>query len=95
MNETVLTIIVVVSFTAVLTFFSLKKKNSAWTGVLADKKKKTHTDDQGFTNDTYELIFKTDEGKKVKFKVHKKAYDEYIVGEKYVKVKGDYVPKKA
>jgi len=51
------------------------------------------TDEDGSTY-TYKLIFKTDSGKKAKAKVSEEMYNQAQVGEKYEKIKGEYVPRK-
>lgn len=56
-------------------------------------KKRTMTDEDGSTY-TYKLIFKTDSGKKAKAKVSEEMYNQAQVGEKYEKIKGEYVPRK-
>lgn len=93
MNETLLTIIVVVGFTAILTFFSLKKKNEEWKGYLLDKKESSYRDDNDFVKTTYTLIFKTSEGKKKKMNVDIKTFQNFIKDKKYKKEKGTYLPK--
>ncbi len=93
MNETLLTIIVVVTFTAILTFFSLKNKNDSWSGFLLEKKKKTYKDDNDIERNTFTLVFKTDTGKTKKMNVDEVTFNKYEENKKYVKEKGNYFPK--
>ncbi len=89
MNETLLTIIFVAGVTIIFTFISLRQKNSAWKGVLTDKKIKTDSDD----NSSYRLIFRTDEGKRVKVSVAtKQGFDQFQIGERFEKKTGEYFP---
>jgi len=92
-GELVLTIVVVVGFTAILTFFAQKQKKSSWTGQLI-KKRQSYDDETGRT--TYKLIFKTDEGKKKRVQMKsKQEFDNWEEGENAIKVSGEYFPKKA
>lgn len=93
MNETLLTIVVVLGFTALMSFFVYRQKNSFWEGTLTDKKKSTSTDEDGFSTDTYKLIFTTTQNKKIKVRVNQKMFNEAEIGKKYTKNKGDLLPK--
>lgn len=91
MNETVLTIIFVAAVTAFFSYLAMKQKKSAWKGILIDKKIKT--DDEN--SDSYQLIFKTDEGKKVKVQIAtKEGFDQFQVGDRFEKKSGEFFPVK-
>ncbi|MGI5841221.1 MAG: DUF7489 domain-containing protein [Patescibacteria group bacterium] len=91
MNETLLTIIFVAAVTIIFTFVSLRQKKSSWKGVLTDKKIKADDDD----NESYQLIFTTDEGKRVRVSVAtKQGFDQFVVGDRFEKKSGEYFPVK-
>lgn len=90
--ELILTIIFVLGVTAIISFFSFKKKNSTWKGYLSDRKMKMFTDEDGFSKEEYRLIFTTDDGKKEKLVVSKDYYNNAVMGKRYVKNKGDWNP---
>lgn len=92
MNETLLTIIFVGGVTAILSFFTLKKKNESWEGVLENKKLNSYTDDEGFTKETCTLIFKTTDGKKKKINLNKQGFDKFEKNKTYIKSKGEFLP---
>lgn len=92
MNETLLTVMMVVLVTAFFSFISLKQKKSSWKGTLIDKKVK-EDDESG--QKFYQLIFKTEEGKKVKVQVTgESAFNKFIIGDKFEKKAGEYFPEK-
>lgn len=94
MSEIFLTIIVVVGITAVLSYFSLKQKNSSWKGELIKKNKKSVLEEGGFDREIFNLIFKDKAGKKHKIQVKQGLFDKFDVGQKVVKKKGEYLPHK-
>lgn len=95
MNEILQTILVVVGFTAVLTYFSHRQKQSSWIGQVIDKKYyEAESDEDGFSPEKYVVTFKTDVGKKVKIILSKAEYEKYQIGDKVIKNKGDYFPTK-
>lgn len=80
-----------------LIVFKLIKKSKAshWQGKLIDKKHLQARDfDTDLMNDYYTLIFKTTEDKQIKVGVSKKVYDEYKIGDKAEKRKGELHPRK-
>lgn len=91
MNDTVLTVLVVIAVTALLSFFSYKKKQESWEGELV---KKNHREDQESGKSTYQLIFKTTEGGKKKLMVNQATFDSFDIGTKVKKSSGEYLPKK-
>ncbi len=77
-----------------IVFFSLKskrEKDSYWKGELIKKKDIFDEDNE---NHMYTLVFKTDEGKKAKARVSEEFYNQANVGERFEKIKGEYVPRK-
>ena len=93
MSETILTIIFVLAVTGIITYFSFKKKNSAWKGTLIKKRVSTSTDEDGFTSTTYKLVFKKDDGKKARCSVKQSVFDTFFEDRRYEKVKGEWLPK--
>jgi len=77
--------------TVFFTLKSKKEKDSSWKGELIKKKTYSDEDDE---NHIYQLIFKTEEGKKVKAKVGEDYYNQVQIGDKFEKDKGEYVPRK-
>lgn len=72
-----------------------KGKDSFWTGEVIDKKHIQRRDSESKRmNDFYTIIFKTDNGKQVKVGVAKEEYDDWKVGDKGEKKKGQFKPKK-
>ncbi len=90
-QETIITILLVLGLTVFFTLKSKKEKDSSWKGELIKKKTYSDEDDE---NHIYQLIFKTEEGKKVKTKVGEDYYNQVQVGDKFEKDKGEYVPRK-
>jgi hypothetical protein len=90
-TELISTIILVVVIAVFLMLKSKKNKNSTWKGELIKKKDFTDEDNE---NHLYRLIFKTDDGKKVKVTVKEEIYNKAKIGDKYEKSAGDYIPKK-
>jgi len=90
-QETIITILLVLGLTVFFTLKSKKEKDSSWKGELIKKKTYSDEDDE---NHIYQLIFKTEEGKKVKAKVGEDYYNQVQIGDKFEKDKGEYVPRK-
>lgn len=77
-----------------IVFFSLKskkEKDSSWKGELV---KKRDISDEDNENHVYVLIFKTDGGKRAKARVSEEIYNQSSVGERFEKLKGEYIPRK-
>jgi len=51
-------------------------------------------EDSPYSKDLYTLYFKTAGGKEVKINVAKEVYDDWKVGDKAEKIKGQLLPKK-
>ena len=90
-----------VFFLLIIGFFVLviklvkKGRDSAWTGELLEKKYVEGEDmDTDMKKDYFTLIFKTDQGKQVKVGVGRQVYDDYKIGDRAEKVKGDFHIKK-
>ena len=88
-------ILLIVGFFALVIKLVKKGKDSFWKGELIDKKYVEGEDfDTEVKKDYFTLIFKTDEGKQVKVGTSKKIYDEYQIGDRAEKKKGDFHPQK-
>lgn len=90
-KEVIYTIILVIVVTIFFTLKSKKQKESSWKGELIKKKDISDEDNE---NHVYRLIFLTDSGKKVKVSVKEDFYNNARVGDKYEKIKGEYIPQK-
>lgn len=90
-SELIATITLVSVITIFLALKSNKEKESSWKGELI-KKKTIYDEDQ--SPSAYKLIFRKEDGKKTRVGVSEAMYNQAQVGERYEKVKGDYIPKK-
>jgi hypothetical protein len=90
-NEIIITIVFVILVTIFFTLKSKKEKESAWRGELV--KKRIMSDEDGDTY-AYKLIFKTESGKKVKSKVSEEMFNQAQIGERFEKVRGEYIPRR-
>ena len=102
--EIAATIVVVVAFTALLAFFSMKKRNASWQGQVTEiTERKVRTSENSDQSVNWEravdIRYRTDEGKKGKFTVPQHAFaQEYAglaPGDRLIKEKGVYFPRKA
>jgi len=92
MPEYVYSIILVVLIVAIMVWWVAKKKKEVWKGELI--KKSWNPGDMDNTP-SYTMIFKTEEGKKKRFNTpDQRYYDQWEVGDRAEKVKGDFFPKK-
>lgn len=88
-------LILILGFLGLIIKLVKKGKDSFWKGELIDKKYVQGEDfDTGRKEDYYTLIFKTEEGKQIKVGVAREVYDEYKIGDRAEKVKGDFHIKK-
>jgi len=73
-----------------------KSKDSAWKGVVIDKKHNQVRDDEyrNKFNHFYYLVVKTDQGKEMKVGLSQQFYDKFKVGDKLEKPKGKLFPQK-
>jgi hypothetical protein len=95
MSNILLGILGFVGLTAILTFFSFRQKQSSWEGeVIGKHHEEAYSDDNGSSPEKYKVTFKTNTGKKVTVDVFQKEYDNYKIGDKAQKKKGDYFPTK-
>lgn len=94
-NEIVMTILFVIGVTALLTFISFRGIRSYWKGTLINKKEEYEPGDEDSAGETvYALYFKTDEGKTKRIVVSQKNYNEFNIGDRVEKRKGEYFPRK-
>jgi hypothetical protein len=91
-------VIVIVSTLVVIGLISYliytNNKKQAWEGELVEKRIDTYTG--GNDNDTIHnvLIVKKTDGKLKKVYVTEKVYNQFLLGDKLIKVAGETVPKK-
>ncbi|MDO8513507.1 MAG: DUF2500 family protein [bacterium] len=105
-TNTILVIVVIVGIVALVIYLYIKRLNSAWKGTLIDKQivQRQVVENSGSRNasgmrttrmeTTYEMKFDTEEGKRIVLSVKEELYNSSVVGEKFEKVKGEYMPKK-
>jgi len=91
MNQTIQTIIAVIVVTVILTLWDLKKKQSAWKGVVVDK---NHVEADEDGAEQFIVVFQTEAGKKVSIGVFEKTFNEFNKGDKVAKKAGEYFPTK-
>ncbi|NLZ24189.1 hypothetical protein GX888_00350 [Candidatus Dojkabacteria bacterium] len=92
MPEYIYTVIIVIVIIVIAFFYSKKKANEEWKGELI-RKRKNYGDENSV--DTYTLVFRTEDGKKKKGKITSlKDFNNWKVGDKAEKKKGEYVPRK-
>ena len=76
----------------IMLWWGTKKRTEVWTGELI--KKSWNPGDMDNTP-SYTMIFKTEEGKKKRFNTpDQRYYDQWEIGDRAEKVKGDFFPKK-
>lgn len=93
-EELALTIGFVIGVTLLFSLWTKKKMKQEWQGQLIDKKVKKREDNQGFDQTSYELKFKTDEGKVHTIKVQQAMYDMWKIGDMGEKKSGEWWPKR-
>jgi hypothetical protein len=89
--EIIATVFLVLFLILVFSLKSKREKDSSWTGELIKKKDISDEDNE---NHVYILIFKTNSGKKTKSRVSEEIYSRATIGERYEKIKGEYIPRK-
>lgn len=72
-----------------------KLKKDAWEGELIDKQLVEMSSGGDYDTTNYVLVVKTAGGAKKRSYVSKKLFDQFSVGERLVKRKGETYPKKA
>lgn len=81
--------------TAILTFISYRQKQSSWEGEVIDKRhEEAYSDENGSSPEKYKVVFKTTAGKKVTVDLNQKDFDDFKIGDKAEKRKGEYFPRK-
>lgn len=100
----VLTVVVVVAFTALLTYFSWRKNKQSWEGVVTELKTKRiernrMEEDQPALYDEHVVIhYRTDAGGRGKFSLPQYHFDKHYpglqVGERLSKVSGEDLPRR-
>ena len=90
-SEIVMTVVAVGLVTLFFTLLSKRQRDAVWTGKVI---KKRYSYDEESGKHKYQLIFRTDEGKKKKMAVSKQVYEESIEGDRFEKLAGEYVPVK-
>jgi hypothetical protein len=73
-----------------------KSKNSAWKGVIIDKKHNEfrNRDNPKRIDHTFYLVVKTDNGREMKVGLSQQMWEKFSVGEKLEKPKGSLWPNK-
>jgi len=88
--------VILIFFILLIVFIIKKTKDNSWIGKVIDKKMTTSRDmDTDMERDYYTLVVETVEGKKKNLGVGQKLYDEFKVGDKIRKDKGELHPKKS
>jgi len=72
----------------------IKNKNDEWEGELVDKRVETSTDSNDVETTHYALFIRTASGNNRHVRVRKNVYEQFAIGDKLVKVKGETAPKK-
>lgn len=89
--DTVVGIIVIVVIVGLIVWAVLRRKKSAWTGVVQSKSTSQSTDEDGNTTTYYHFKVVHDGSGKVKnHLVNAKVYQEFEVGDKIVKSAGSF-----
>jgi hypothetical protein len=70
-----------------------KIKKEAWEGEVVDKREETSTAGE-YDSTYYNIYVKTTEGLQKKVTLGKKVWDQFAIGDKLLKVKGEAVPRK-
>lgn len=93
--EILYTVIVVVAFTAILTFVSMRHRAASWAGVATDIRRHTYMKNE-IEEEEIIVSYRTDAGKKGKIKLNPHAYNQLYsdlkVGDRLVKKSGEYMP---
>ena len=98
----ILVIVVVVVFTALLTWAQSRKKAEVWQATVTKIKHKTidssGTDEPAQLEDVVFIHYRTDAGKKAKLRLHKhdfsQQYPDLKVNDRVDKQAGEYMPKR-
>jgi len=86
--------LIIVPFTILIVVLVVKGKNQAWKGTIVDKLESTHTDMDDHTTTNLIAVVQIDGGREAKIAVDRNRYNEWEVGDRLEKVKGESWPKK-
>lgn len=87
--------LLVLGFFALVVKLILNAKNSSWTGTVIDKKHNVVEDsDTNIKHNYFSLVVDSDKRLGMKVGVSEKLYNEFEVGDKIKKDKGELWPKK-
>jgi len=91
----VLFFIIVVPITVIIIVVVVKGRNQSWKGTITDKLENTKRDFDTNREETfYTACIKLDTGKDIKMAVDRDRYNDWNVGDKLEKIKGESWPKK-
>jgi len=65
-----------------------KRKNEEWAGILEAKRLKSYS----LAKQAHVLVFRKEDGKKIKFRVSAEDFAQYEKGKRYLKRQGEYLP---
>ncbi len=65
-----------------------KRKSEEWAGILEEKRQKGYSLAKRF----HILVFRKEDGKKVKYRVKAEDFARYEKGKRYLKREGDFLP---
>lgn len=92
MPEYVYSIILVIVIVVVMAWWVSKKKSEEWKGTF---EKKNYVSGDEDSVDSYNIVFKTDSGKKKRFSTRDEGYyNLWNTGDRCEKRKGDFFPVK-
>jgi nitrogen fixation protein FixH len=86
-------LLLIVGFFALVIKLVSKSKAMSWKGEIIDKKY-FHREAFDEKEDIYSVVVKTEEGKEMKIGVGRQDYEDYKVGDKLEKKKGELRPKR-
>lgn len=72
----------------------MKGKNASWKGVIVDKVHNSKRNEDNKLENFYSLVIKTEVGKEIKLGVSASQFEDYKIGDKLDKIKGDIWPTK-
>lgn len=89
-------VIVVVAFTAILTWIGMRQRAAAWAGVVTDIREHKYMRNE-IEEEEMIISYRTDAGKNGKLKMNKWAYGQNFadlrVGDRLIKESGQYIPR--
>lgn len=95
MSDLMLSIGGFVVATLLFSVYSWRQRQKTWIGTVEDKKVKKTSDEDGFNHESYTVIFRAEDGKKIKLTVASQAgMDLFEMGKRYQKKAGSYTPEK-